>query len=227
MTPERFSRLHQVLSRRQPDLTVVADKIHKGRNLAAIVRTCDAVGISEVHSVAPEAGYKPYRGTTMGAEKWVDVRLHDDVGVPLEMLKSQGYQFVAASVSGETKDFRCVDYTAPTVLIMGSEIKGVSDEALAYTDHPINIPMMGMVESFNVSVATAIILTEAQRQRDEKGMYAESRLPSEVYQRTFFEWAHPAIAGFCQENKLEYPALGDDGEILGLSEWYKRVNKVK
>ena len=75
MTPERFSKIQRVLSKRQPDLTVITDEVHKGRNLSAIVRTCDAVGITEFNSVIPGAGFRPYRGTTLGSDKWVNVHL--------------------------------------------------------------------------------------------------------------------------------------------------------
>ena len=83
--------------------------------------------------------------------------------------------------------------------------------------------MMGMVESFNVSVAAAIILAEAQRQRSESNMYDASRMDAALYEKTLFEWAQPEITRFCRDRRLDYPELGEDGEVVELSQWYQTV----
>lgn len=223
MTPERFRRISRVLQQRQPDLTVITDEVHKGRNLAAIMRSCDAVGIDRMHCVVPVDGYRSYRGTSLGSDKWVQVQLHDDVEAPIGHLKAAGFQIVAADASGAAADYRSVDYTKPTALLLGSELKGVSDVARQSVDQLVSIPMMGMVESFNVSVAGAIILLEAQRQRTAAGMYDQQRLPESEFARRFFQWAHPQLAAYCDQRGLEYPAVREDGELADGSGWYQRV----
>lgn len=227
MTPERYEIICRVLRQRQPDLTVITDEVHKGRNLSAIVRTCDAVGISKFHCVEPKKGYRAFRGTALGSHKWVDTVLHSDVSEGLHELKNEGFQVVAAHLSDDAVDFRTVDYTKPTALLMGTEKQGVSDDALALADHQVVIPMMGMVESFNVSVACAIILTEAQEQRQKAGLYDESRIPKDEFQRTLFQWCQPIVTKYCDENGLDYPPLDDEGEIVEPAKWYQRVRQAK
>lgn len=225
MTPERKHRLESVLNARQPDLTVIADEVHKGRNMAAIVRTCDAVGVARLYSVVPEDGYNPYRGTALGANKWVDVKRCRNVLDPIRHLKEQGYQIVSTGLDTTAKHYREIDYTKPTALLMGNEKRGISEAARELTDHLVTIPMAGMVESLNVSVAAAIILNEAQNQRRDKGMYDSPFLESSEYTRLFFRWGHPKVAAFCEERGLAYPPLREDGEIIEPAKWYEAVRE--
>lgn len=224
MTPERYLKLRQTLDRRQPDLTVLAEQIHKPRNIAALVRTGDAVGMHELHMVWPWDKHRPYSGTAMGSDRWVNIQRHESLRDGISHLQDQSYQVYAAHLSKEAVDFREVDYTRPCAILVGNEKQGVSDEAAELVDRHIIIPMMGMVESFNVSVAAAIILSEAQRQRQSAGMYDRPRLDRHEYERTFFRWAHPNIAKYCHEHELDYPPVSpDDGEIINPSRWYARV----
>lgn len=223
MTPERYSTIRRVLDLRQPDLTLVSDEVHKGRNLSALIRTCDAVGINAFHCVTPKEGFRTFRGTTLGTDKWVDIKRHDNVSVALEDLKSQGFQIVAANLSSRAVAYNQVDYTKPTALLMGAEKAGVSDEALGFADYEVVVPMMGMVESFNVSVAAAIILSEAQRQREKAGLYDTSRLDETTYRQKLFQWCQPAVTKLCDKQGLIYPPLDDTGEIVDAPSWYSSV----
>ncbi len=222
MTPERYDRICRALNNRQPDLTVITDEVHKPRNLAAIIRTCDAVGIDEVHCVVPDTGYQTYGGTSASAEKWVSSLYYSDVETPIAQLHERGFQVVAANLSERAVDYRAIDYTKPTALLMGAEIKGVSATAHTLCDHEVVLPMLGMVESFNVSVACALILAEVQTQREAAGMYKTARLSPELYRQRFFRWAHPVLADFCDENSIPYPPVREDGEVVELSQWYAR-----
>ena len=226
MTPERYQRLRVVLDRRQPDLTVITDNVHKGRNLSAIVRTADAAGIAEMHAVIDDKDYKAFRGTAMGSHSWVAVRRHRDIAALITGLQGDGYQVLAAHLDADSVDYRQPDYTRPTAILLGAEKRGVSAEACALADAHITIPMMGMVQSYNVSVAAGIILSEAQYQRDQQGLYDRPRLDEQTYRQTLFEWAHPQVRDFCRENGLEYPALREeDGEIAEPAQWYKRIRE--
>lgn len=225
MTPERYSTICKVLQQRQPDLTVITDEVHKGRNLSAIVRTCDAVGIGKVHCVQPQRGFRAFRGTALGSHKWVNTTLYDSIEEGVGMLKQNGFQIVTANLSPSAIDFREVDYTQPTALLLGTEKSGVSDEALRQTDIEVTIPMMGMVESFNVSVACAIILTEAQRQRQLSGLYSQRRLPDDEYQTLLFQWCQPIISKYCDDNGLDYPSLDHEGEVIDPASWYRTVRE--
>jgi tRNA (guanosine-2'-O-)-methyltransferase len=225
MTPERYQRLREVLDRRQPDLTVITDNVHKGRNLSAIVRTADAAGIAEVHAVIDDQDYKAFRGTAMGSHSWVKVAREPSVEAIIGSVQAQGYQVLAAHLSDRAVDYHEIDYCRPTALLLGAEKRGVSAQALIMADHHITIPMMGMVQSYNVSVAAGIILAEAQHQRQRAGLYSQPRLAAEDYQRTLFEWAHPEIRDYCRANGLAYPPLAEDGEILEPSAWYRAVRE--
>ena len=226
MTPERYQRLRAVLDRRQPDLTVITDNVHKGRNLSAIVRTADAAGIAEMHAVIDDKDYKAFRGTAMGSHSWVAVHRHRDIAALITGLQGDGYQVLAAHLDADSVDYRQPDYTRPTAILLGAEKRGVSAEACALADAHITIPMMGMVQSYNVSVAAGIILSEAQYQRDQQGLYDRPRLDEQTYRQTLFEWAHPQVSDFCRENGLDYPALREeDGEIAQPAQWYKRIRE--
>lgn len=223
MTPERVKKLREVLARRQPDLTVVTDYVHKGQNLSAIVRSCDAVGIGDIHSVVADHNYRPYKGTAKGSHRWVHVHRYQCLNDALLPLQQQGFQVIAAHLDAHSVDFRAIDYTRPTALLMGAEKRGVSGGGLELADQTISIPMVGMVESFNVSVAAGIILCEAQRQRQQAGFYNARRIDDDTFQRLFFQWGHPQVRRFCDENSLTYPPLREDGEIENPSAWYQAV----
>ncbi|HBR98824.1 MAG TPA: tRNA (guanosine(18)-2'-O)-methyltransferase TrmH, partial [Gammaproteobacteria bacterium] len=205
MTPQRYQKIRDTLNRRQPDLTVLAENVHKPHNISAILRTCDAVGIAKAHVVMPDdPGFRMRSGIAMGSDRWVEHQLYTDINLPIERLKASGHRVLAAHFSDHAVDFRDIDYTQPTALLLGTEKFGVSETAVAACDAHVVIPMMGMVASFNVSVAAAIILSEAQRQRAKAGMYSDVRLPQAEYQRLLFRWCQPIVAQFCDERDLAY-----------------------
>ena len=214
MVPERFQRLRTVLSRRQPDLTVLMEQVHKPHNLSAVMRTSDAVGILEIHAVDPSRPVRTSGGVAQGTQRWVRVHRHDSVGEAAATLRGEGFRIVAAHPDPGAIPFRDYDYTRPTALLLGQEKEGVTAEALELCDETIVIPMEGFVASLNVSVAAALILFEAQRQRSAAGMYEESRLPRERREALLFEWAYPEIASLCQTHGVGYPRLDDHGTIL-------------
>lgn len=225
MTPERLARYQQVLARRQPDLTVITDYVHKGRNLSAIVRTADAVGVGQVHCALGDKDYRAFRGTALGSHRWVEVLRYADIAEPVTALQRQGFQVVAAHLSTSAVDYHAIDYTRPTAILLGAEKVGVSDAGRQLVDRHITIPMVGMVESFNVSVAAGIILSEARRQRQAAGLYEKQRIDQQTFAQLLFEWAHPQLTAFCQRHGLAYPPLREDGELQDPSGWYAAVKE--
>ena len=215
MTDQRREKVDAVLADRQPDLTVLAEHLHKPRNFTAIVRTCDAVGINEMHAIPGEEGLAIHWKTSQGAEKWMRVKTHEDLSAACGFLRERGFQLVAAHLSPGAVDYRDLDYTKPTALVVGTELFGVSDQALELADHQVRIPMKGMTQSLNVSVACAIVLYEAMRQRELAGMYGQLRLDRDTLESQRFEWLHPAVTQFCRERGLEYPELDDNGDVIG------------
>lgn len=213
--PRRYHRLRAVLDRRQPDLTVLLEDVQVPRNLAAILRSCDAVGVFAAHAVWPGGRLKISRPASGGNRKWLPVHKHPTLAEALAHLKGAGVRVLAAHPRPEAVPFREVDFSLPTCFLFGNEDDGLSDEALAGADGVVAIPMEGMGTSLNVSVAAALLLFEAQRQRRAAGFYDAPRLDPETHARTLFEWVHPAIAAQCRKRGVAYPALGEGGEILG------------
>jgi len=214
VTPERYRRLKDVLDKRQPDLTVLMENVHKPHNLSAILRTADAVGVYEAHAVNPTGGVPTFHDTAGGSEKWVYLRVHPNVDEAVAHLKERGFTIYAANLSERAVDYREVDYTLPAVVLLGAEKWGVSERAAELADADVIISMMGMVQSLNVSVAAAVILFEAQRQRLAAGLYDRPRLEPATYKRTLFEWAYPREAAALRRQGRPYPDLDEAGAIV-------------
>ena len=214
MTRRRYERILGVLSKRQPDLTILAESVHKPHNLSAMLRSCDAVGIGRVLALNPTGGIPTYNDTSGSAEKWVALEVHPALEPALGAVRAEGMQVLAAHLSPQARDYRDVDYTRPSCIIFGNEKQGVSAAAAAAADEHIVIPMLGMVQSLNVSVATAVILFEAQRQRRTAGLYDGPRLPPEELRRSAFRFLHPRQALALEASGEPFPELDEDGSIL-------------
>ncbi len=214
ISPERFSRIKQLLSLRQPDLTVLMDNVNKPHNLSAIIRSCDAVGIETVHAVSTDNVIKNRQRAARGSNKWVNLVLHENIEKACRTLRKQGMQILVAHYCDDAVNFRTIDYAKPTALVMGAELFGPSKSAVSEADHFIYIPMQGMVESLNVSVAAAVILFEAQRQRLEAGLYEKPRFPEEYLKKRLFELAYPIVSKKMSLQQRPYPELDDKGKII-------------
>ena len=213
LLPRRYHRIKQVLEKRQPDLTVLTEDVHKPHNLSAIIRTCDAVGILDVHSINTTDKFPTFSQVSQGSDKWVFLHTHPDIKTGINHLKSKNFKIYAAHFTDQSLDYRDIDYTQPTAILLGAEKWGVSEQAANLVDGHIIIPMLGMVQSLNVSVAAAVILFEAQRQRLAQKMYDISRLDPKRYHKILFEWSYPTLATSYQEKGKDYPSLGENGEI--------------
>lgn len=217
-TARRLQRIRRVLFRRQPDLTVLMERVNKPHNFSAILRSCDAVGVLEAHAVVPDGSLDLHRATSGGSARWMEVHQHEDAEAALARLRDRGFQLVAAHPAPDAVDYREVDYTGPTAIVVGAELYGIGEASLAAADRTVVIPMMGMARSLNVSVATALLLFEAFRQRDEKGMYERRQLDDERYRELLFEWAHPRRAARLRERGEPYPVLDEPDDPPALPE---------
>ncbi len=190
-TTRRQERVRSVLERRQPDLTLILENVHDPHNVSAILRSCDAVGVLQVHAVysieSPPPGIFA-RQTSASAAKWVDVLRHDSVSTCVAELHESGFQVLATALGQESQPLQNWDLTRSVALIVGNEMRGVSNEALALADGLVEIPMVGMVQSLNVSVASAVCLYEALRQRMAAGAYDAPRLSADVLARMEQDW---------------------------------------
>lgn len=218
-----------MLATRQPDLTVCLEQVHKPHNVSAIIRTADAVGIHQVHAIWPTTQMYTRLSSAAGSNSWVQVKTHSHIADAITHLKSQGMQILATHLSDKAVDFREIDYTRPTCILMGQEKTGISQEALALADQDIIIPMIGMVQSLNVSVASALILYEAQRQRQNAGMYqrAQSVLPQEEQQRLLFEGGYPVLAQVAKRKGLPQPYIDDQGQVIADAQWWSAMQSTE
>ena len=227
MTPERLERIKKVLANRQLDLTVLLDHVHKHRNHAAILRTCDAVGIQQMHVVVDESEHRPFRGTAMGSQQWVDVCKHVSMEAAVRTVQKKDMQVIVANISEKALPYSEIDYCQPTALIMGAEKKGASDNALELADAEVFVPMLGMVESYNVSVAAAIILNEARQQREKNNYLKSSQLSGAEYQTYLFRWGFPRLAKFCDLRKIPYPEVDETGDIVDPNGEWRELARSK
>lgn len=215
MTPRRFARLSAILDRRQTTLTVLLDDLQKAHNVSAVMRTCDAVGVGWIHAISEDERFRAKTTSAAGSEHYVETLLHRDAAAAVSALKSRGFTLYAAHLDSHAVDFRSVDFTRPSCVVLGQEGPGVSPELLERVDGTIAIPMAGAVASLNVSVAAAVILYEAQRQRDEVGLYDRPQVDEATRQRRLFEWGYRHIARWCRQRGYDYPRIGENGEIAG------------
>ncbi len=194
ITENRLKKFLKVLNKKQKDLEVFVDNVKNEHNFSAIVRTCDAVGVLNL--------YYRYEGNkenlinesiSRGSHKWVFLNKVENIEEFFLNKKREGFQIVATYLSDNSIHFRKIDYTKPTLIVMGNELEGVSEEILKFTDYQIIIPMYGMVQSLNVSVATAVVLYEAERQRYEKGMYNKPTLTQEEIEKIIYKWGREDI----------------------------------
>ncbi|WP_102797599.1 tRNA (guanosine(18)-2'-O)-methyltransferase TrmH [Bowmanella denitrificans] len=220
MTPNRYRRIRHMLGLRQPDLAVCLEKVHKPHNLAAMMRNCDATGVHHLHAIWATK-HQIRRGTAVGSQNWLKLHSHKTSADAIAQFKAQGMQLLVTHLSDKAVDFRQVDYTRPTAILFGQERTGASEEAIAAADQEIIIPMLGMVQSLNVSVAGSLILYEAQRQRQQAGLFATPRLDEAECQRILFEGGYPKLAYLCRIKGLDYPHIDDEGQIQADADWWQ------
>lgn len=225
MSPERYQKIRSVLAKRQLDLTVCMEQVHKPHNLSAVIRTCDAVGIHNVHIVWEEKA-RLRRGTAMGSQNWVYPKDHDSIETAINHLHSEGKQVLVTHLSETAVDYREIDYTKPTAIILGQEKYGATEQAIAMADQDIVIPMVGMVQSLNVSVAAALVLYEAQRQRQLAGMYDNQQLDEAECQRILFEGGYDKLQKICKRKGLAYPTIDDRGQIVASDAWWQTMRQA-
>lgn len=189
-TERRLNRLETVLRRRQPDLTVVMENIHDPHNVSAILRSCDAAGVMGVQLIYTSTEFPDLENkSSASAKKWVEQRRFESVKECYDKLHEEGYVIYATHLEEAAKVPYEIDMTKKTAFVVGNEHEGVSLEASQLADGIVQIPMFGMIQSLNVSVATAVILFEAVRQRIAAGHYEKAKLLEMDLAKLLKEWA--------------------------------------
>ncbi|RPI05355.1 MAG: RNA methyltransferase [Ignavibacteriae bacterium] len=189
-TERRLNRLGDVLRHRQPDLTVVMENIHDPHNVSAVMRSCDAAGVMEVQLIYPDGAFPGIgKKSSASAKKWVEHRQFKNVNECYKKLHEEGFAIYATHLEEKAKTLYEIDMTKKVAVVVGNEHAGVSSEAAKSADGILLIPMFGMIQSLNVSVATAVILFEAVRQRISAGLYDQSKFSGTELARLLKVWA--------------------------------------
>lgn len=201
-TSQRIEKVKRLLSLRQPDLRVVLEGVTIAHNASAVMRTCDAAGVLHVDIISPGPELLTInRAISTRAEKWVETRVHAAVGECLLPLKTKGFKVAVTHLGKDALPYTELDYTQPLALVFGNESEGVSPDALALADFKIKIPMLGMVQSLNLSVAVGIILYEALKQRWTKGFFKQARLSNEEFETCLQKWLSSSTEGQAQDTE--------------------------
>ena len=211
MTPERYNRLTTVLSRRQPDITVVLENVFDPHNVSAVMRTCDAVGIQEVYILnnrIPPHRKWGYRSSSTAAE-WLTIHQFTDAESCFEAVRARYEKIYTTHLGEKTVDLYDLDLTQSVALVFGNETFGVSEDIRRFSDGYFVIPQVGIIKSLNISVACAVTLYEAYRQKREKGHYAIPRLNEEQMTRLDKDWGIERPPGSRPEGSAgEGPSAG-------------------
>jgi tRNA (guanosine-2'-O-)-methyltransferase len=190
MTPERINRLETVLNNRQPDLTVVLENVFDSHNISAVMRTCDAVGIQDVyilnHKIPPHRNWSAK--TSSSAAKWLTVHQFADPIECFAALRKKYQKIYTTHLSSDAVSLHQLDLTIPTALIFGNEQIGVSEEIIAMADGNFIIPQVGIIKSLNISVACAVTLYEAFRQKNNVGHYNQIKMQGEQLETLRTNW---------------------------------------
>ncbi|NIG62231.1 MAG: tRNA (guanosine(18)-2'-O)-methyltransferase TrmH [Serratia symbiotica] len=221
MSPERYARISEILATRQRDLKVCLEQVIKPHNVSAIIRTADAIDVHQVHAMWLTTRIRTLVSSAAGSNNWVNVKTHHTIYKAVNHLKTQGIQVLATHLPSRAVDFSEVDYTRPTCVLLGQGKMEMNVEVLALADQEIIIPMIDMVQSLNVSVASALILYKAQRQRQIAGLYHRDRsmLDEEEQQRLLFKGGYPMLANVAKRKGLTRPHIDDWGQVVAETEW--------
>ncbi len=196
VSESRMKIIEKTVQNRQLDLTLVIENIHDSHNVGAIFRSADAVGIDEVQLLYTKETFpKLHPKVTASGGKWVKQNKYTNAQVLAHDLKARGFKLYTTHLAENSVSIHDIDWTQPSAIILGNEHRGVSSEMTKLADNNILIPMFGMVESLNVSVATAVILFEACRQRIADGKYPNKLLKPDWLEQMTEKWIsinHPS-----------------------------------
>jgi len=193
LNEKRIEKIEQTLKSKQPSLEIFLDNVDSSQNISAIIRSCDGVGVLNFYYANREdKDTKIHKTITQGSHHWLyRERIDSERKVNfLEAKQKEGFQVVVTHLNEKSIPYRELDYTKKTILVMGNEHEGTSPEVLALADEVVLIPMRGMAQSLNVSVATALLLYEAERQLTEAGYYEKEQLTLQRQEEIKFEWIH-------------------------------------
>lgn len=191
MTPEREERILQVLDKRQDGITVVLENVFDPHNISAVMRTCDAVGVQEIYVLNTRIPRHKKWGakSSSSAASWLTIHQFTDAAECFARLRNSYEKIYATHLDSAAVGLYDIDLTQRVALVFGNEHAGVSEEIRVLCDGNFIIPQVGIIKSLNISVACAVSLYEAFRQKEAAGHYAQRRLPETQYKQLAKEWS--------------------------------------
>ena len=192
MTPERREKLQAVLSKRQNDITIVLENVFDPHNISAVMRTCDAVGVQELYVLNTKIPRHKKWGakSSSSAAKWLTVYQFENAEECFSELRKKYSTILTTHLSSDALNLYEIDLTKPVALIFGNEHSGVSEEIRKLADGNFIIPQSGIIRSLNISVACAVTLYEAYRQKALAGHYDKARLTGDVLKELMDKWGY-------------------------------------
>jgi len=192
MTPERKQKLLSVLSKRQTNLTVVIENVQDPHNISAVMRTCDAVGIQDIYILNTKIPRHKKWGakSSSSAAKWLTIHQFDNTQQCISELRKRFKKIYTTHLSTDAVSLYDIDFTGSIALVFGNEHEGVSEELRNLADGNFIIPQMGIIQSLNISVACAISIYEAFRQKQNAGHYDAPSLSQEMMNKQMLLWSN-------------------------------------
>ncbi|CAM8979663.1 unnamed protein product [Rhodiola kirilowii] len=218
----RKERFLTAVKNRTYSVCLVIEGLNDVGNASAIFRSADALGFQSVHVIAFDCSkrFRENRNVSMGAQKWLDIELWDSTKECFDALKSRGYCIAATHVGTKAVSVYEMDWSCPTAIVVGNETRGISDEALELADITFSIPMKGMVESFNVSVASALIMHHALFDRTSRLI---QKLTSSVFN---MQGCHGDLTPLQQQVLLAEFSLRHSNNAVSIVHEHTRRKKV-
>jgi tRNA (guanosine-2'-O-)-methyltransferase len=190
MTPERKEKLVSVLNKRQSDITIVLENVFDPHNISAVMRSCDAVGIQDIYILNTKIPRHKKWGSksSSSAAKWLTIHQFENAEECFLSLRKSYSTILTTHLGSDAINLYSVDFTKSIALVFGNEHSGVSNEIRAMADGNFIIPQVGIIRSLNISVACAVTMYEAFRQKDNAGHYNQQKLAQGRYDGLFTEW---------------------------------------
>jgi tRNA (guanosine-2'-O-)-methyltransferase len=190
MTPERRARLESVLNKRQNDITVVLENVFDPHNISAVMRTCDAVGVQEIYVLNTKIPRHKKWGakSSSSAARWLTIHQYDNAEECFNELRKKYSKIFTTHLSSDAVNLYEIDFTPSLALVFGNEHSGVSEEIRKLADGNFVIPQTGIIRSLNISVACAVTLYEAFRQKRAAGHYKQVKLNEEEINNLLKKW---------------------------------------
>jgi tRNA (guanosine-2'-O-)-methyltransferase len=191
MTPQRTEKLTSVLNKRQPDITIVLENVFDPHNISAVMRTCDAVGVQDIYILNTKIPRHKKWGprSSSSAAKWLTIHQYENAEQCFSSLRKRYSSILTTHLSSDAVSLHQLDFTKSIALVFGNEHSGVSEEIREMADGNFLIPQAGIIQSLNISVACAVTLYEAYRQKDLAGHYDKRRLDDASYEELLKEWS--------------------------------------